>query len=306
MSLLGPEDPPIDQILEAIDEMAASPQPKVLLFDIGGVCVISPFQAILDYELSLSIPPGWINYSISRSAPSGAWHKLERGAIPLDKHFFAAFNADLHKPENWKTFYDREASRHPDRLPKQTPPIPKMDGEWLFNEMMSASNAPDPWMFPALKKLKQSGKYIIGALSNTVIFPESHKLHKADFFKDALRSQFDVFISSAHVGIRKPDPRMYKLAVETLDTFARGNAGTKRGRKYGWEAGVKSQDILFLDDIGENLKAAKKEGFETVKVPLGRAYEAVEKLEKVTGLELDGGHPKVAIKPSIKGSKAKI
>jgi hypothetical protein len=39
MSLLGVEDPPIDQILEAIDEMAASKQPKVLLFDIGGVCV---------------------------------------------------------------------------------------------------------------------------------------------------------------------------------------------------------------------------------------------------------------------------
>jgi hypothetical protein len=35
-----PEDQPVEYILEAIDGiMAPSPQPKVLLFDIGGVCV---------------------------------------------------------------------------------------------------------------------------------------------------------------------------------------------------------------------------------------------------------------------------
>jgi len=41
MSLFSLEDPSVDQILEAIDdEMAATrKQPKVLLFDIGGVCV---------------------------------------------------------------------------------------------------------------------------------------------------------------------------------------------------------------------------------------------------------------------------
>ena len=40
MSVLSFEDPTVDQILEAIDvEMADQMQPKVLLFDIGGVCV---------------------------------------------------------------------------------------------------------------------------------------------------------------------------------------------------------------------------------------------------------------------------
>lgn len=322
MSLLGPEDPPVEQILEAIDEMTASPQPKVLLFDIGGVCVshnslslshhetprvltprkkkvISPFQTILDYEISLSIPPGWINYSISRAAPHGAWHKLERGDIPMDANFFASFNADLHRPDNWEAFYAREAAKNPS-LPLPVPPLPKLDGEWLFNEMMRASHTPDPWMFPALKKLRQSGRFIIGALSNTVVFPEGHPLHRADFFGDPLRSQFDVFISSAHVGVRKPDERMYTLAVEKLDAFARENAATERGEKHGWGSGVKSEDILFLDDIGENLKAARKQGFGTIKVNLGRAYEAVEELERVTGLALEGNHPKIPIKPKTR------
>ncbi|KAG5927694.1 hypothetical protein E4U42_001934 [Claviceps africana] len=282
--------------------MAASPQPKVLLFDIGGVCVVSPFQAILDYERSLSIPPGWINYSISRSGPSGAWHQLERGAIPLDNNFFASFNADLHRPDNWQAFYDREAARAGSSLPREMPPLPRVDGEWLFNEMMRVSQEPDPWMLPALKKLRHSGRYIVGALSNTILFPEGHALYRREphVAGGPLRDLFDVFISSAHVGVRKPDERMYNLAVETLDAFARHNAQTERGAKYGWGDGVRSADILFLDDIGENLKAAKRQGFRTIKVHLGRTYEAVEELERLTGLELQGHHPKIAVEAGIR------
>ncbi|KAG5978976.1 hypothetical protein E4U55_005692 [Claviceps digitariae] len=282
--------------------MTASPQPKVLLFDIGGVCVLSPFQAILDYELSQSIPPGWINYSISRSGPNGAWHKLERGGIPLDDNFFVSFNADLHRLDYWQAFYSREAARNASSLPRQIPPLPAVDGEWLFNEMMRASQEPDPWMLPALEKLRNSGRYIMGALSNTVRFPKGHALHRRedDVPVGALRGLFDVFISSAHVGVRKPDQRMYTLAVERLDAFARRNAHTERGVKYGWGAGVRSEDIVFLDDIGENLKAAKIQGFSTVKVHLGRAYEAVEKLERLTGLALEGHHPKIAVEAKMR------
>lgn len=32
---------------------------------------------------------------------------------------------------------------------------------------------------------------------------------------------------------------------------------------------------------------------------LGRAYEAVEELENVTGLKLEGGHPKIPVKPRL-------
>lgn len=40
MSELGIDDPPVDLILDVIDaEMPGPKQPKVILFDIGGVCV---------------------------------------------------------------------------------------------------------------------------------------------------------------------------------------------------------------------------------------------------------------------------
>lgn len=254
-------------------------------------------QAILDYELSLHIPPGWVNYSISKTAPNGFWHKLERGDIAMDKEFFRGFNEDLHNPEYWQAFYQREQSKNP-QLPEAVPPIPTMDGEWLFNAMMSASSDPDPWIIPALEKLKASGKYIVAALSNTVIFPPGHHLHRDNFFDDPVRQKFDVFISSAHIGLRKPDPEMYRYAVRELDKYARDHKNMSES--------VKPSDILFLDDIGENLKSASREGFRTIKVPLGRSYEAVAELEKVTGMKLAGDHPRIPIVPKYPEPRAKI
>ncbi|KAF6819528.1 haloacid dehalogenase-like hydrolase [Colletotrichum sojae] len=296
----------IHHVLDTIDAMTGSQQPKVILFDIGGVCVVSPFQSILDYELSLGIPPGWVNYSISKTSPTGFWHRLETGSIPMDETFFKGFNQDLHDQSRWEAFYTAQQAKNPS-LPKEIPPLPSIDGEFLFNTMMTNSIPPDPWMFPALKKLKASARYILAALSNTVIFPPGHKLWRKDFMDDPVRSLFDVFISSAHVGLRKPDSKMYQLALKTVNEYATKNAATERGQALGWADGIKAGDIVFLDDIGENLKEARKQGFNTVKVQLGRTYEAVEELEKITGLALEGDHPKIPVKPNLKGSsKAKL
>ncbi|MCJ1293212.1 Acyl-CoA dehydrogenase member 10 [Xylographa carneopallida] len=80
---------------------------KALLFDIGGVLVLSPFQAIIDYETENHIPSGWINFAISRSSPNGSWQRLERGEIALDDDFFQGFSHDLHDPHVWAEFQRR-------------------------------------------------------------------------------------------------------------------------------------------------------------------------------------------------------
>ncbi|ERS99358.1 microsomal epoxide hydrolase [Sporothrix schenckii 1099-18] len=282
--------------------MAVQKQPKVILFDIGGVCVLSPFQTILDYEIGLGIPPGWVNHSISETAPDGFWHKLERGSIPMDAGFFAGFNRDLRDPARWKAFYENARQKSlgtSKEWPAEVPPVPDVDGERMFNDMMKASDVPDPWMFPALRALRASDKYVLAALSNTVIFPPGHELYCDNYLSHPIRGLFDVFISSAHVGLRKPEPAMYQLAVRETDKYARSYADTPRGEVNGWKDGVTAGDILFLDDIGENLKFGKKQGFRTIKVNLGRAYEAVDELEAITGLRLHGNHPRP-------GSKARL
>ncbi|RAK98647.1 HAD family hydrolase [Aspergillus ibericus CBS 121593] len=253
--------------------MTDSRRPLGLLFDIGGVCVVSPFQAILDYELAHNIPTGWVNFSISRTSPNGSWHKLERGEIKMDAEFFAGFNKDLRDPGLWKAFHERLQEKRADNAPVSIPPLPAIDAEALFWGMMKVARTPDPYMFPALKRLKQSGQFVMGALSNTVIFPEGHP-YNADL--DDRKSQFDFFISSAHTGLRKPDGKIYQVALQEMETIA---------RKKGMD-GIRPADIVFLDDIGENLKAAKKAGMRTLKVNLGRSQDAVQELERMTGLRL--------------------
>jgi FMN phosphatase YigB (HAD superfamily) len=252
-------------------------------------------QAILNFELSKGIPPGWINYSISKASPNGFWHRLERGEMPMDAAYFKGFSQDLHNPQRWKDFW-AQTRRKLNLEVGETPPMPEMDAEWVFWDMMGASRAPDPWMWPALKKLKASGRYILAACSNTMIFPPDHPYSHA--INDDVRGSFDVFISSAHVGLRKPDPKIYELALKRINEYAKEHAATK-GKDLGWADGVKPDEIVFLDDIGENLKAGKRIGFRTIKVHLGMAYDAVTELEELTGLQLAGDHPKISSAPKI-------
>ncbi|KAB2577232.1 Epoxide hydrolase [Lasiodiplodia theobromae] len=279
-------------------------RPKALLFDIGGVCVVSPFQAILDYERANGIPVGWINTAISAAAPAGAWQRVERGEVVLDDAFFAEFAEDLAAPGAWKAFWEKKGKEG-----QAPPPPPRVDAKALFWEMMRVSRAPDRWMWPALGKLGRvareegGGGFVLGALSNTVVFPEGVVDEKGAVFESGLRlvgpdgkvevgdvsAAFDVFISSAHVGLRKPDPRIYEMAVKLLDEEARNR---------GVPGGVQVGDVLFLDDIGQNLKAAREVGMRTLKVDLGKSWKAVRELEGIMGLKLLEGE--------VPGEKARL
>lgn len=258
--------------------------------------VVSPFQAILDYEKSKGIPVGYINHAISASSPSGAWAKIERGDILLDDQFFREFKSDLSNEQRWRDYHARSAKSRKESLGQaaegtayQVPPIPDIDVEWLYWEMMRVAREPDPHMWPALQKLRKAadvsnGKLILGALSNTSIFPPGHPFNDESTPEGKqnkeLKSVFDIFVSSAHVGMRKPHEEIYRYAIARLHEYVKlSNFGP----------GVRPRDITFLDDIGGNLRTAKKLGMNTIKVTLGRADLAVAELEKLTGLKLKDG-----------------
>ena len=80
-----------------------------------------------------------------------------------------------------------------------------------------------------------------------------------------LRELFDVFIESSVEGMRKPDPRIYELACSRL--------------------GVVPGESVFLDDIGANLKPARRLGFTTIKVDEPGA--ALAELASVLGFPFD-------------------
>jgi putative hydrolase of the HAD superfamily len=61
-------------------------------------------------------------------------------------------------------------------------------------------------------------------------------------FKDP--ELFEVIVDSSEVGARKPEPKIYQITRDRLD--------------------VEHESILFVDDIGQNLKAAKQLGWQTL------------------------------------------
>lgn len=75
---------------------------------------------------------------------------------------------------------------------------------------------------------------------------------------------FDLVVESSVEGIRKPDPRIYQLACERLD--------------------VAPERVVFLDDLGVNLKPARALGMQTIKVV--HEHQAIEELRTLTGLDL--------------------
>ncbi len=77
--------------------------------------------------------------------------------------------------------------------------------------------------------------------------------------------------------MRKPEPRIYEYAMAEVRRIWR-----KSGREVA-EGELRPEDILFLDDIGANLRAAREMGWRTIKVGLGESAEAVRELERVTG-----------------------
>lgn len=226
--------------------------------------MVSPFQAILDYEKEHGIPIGYINFSIRELTPNGTWHKLERGEIKNDEHFMNAFKADLEKPQLWEK-YHREKLRT-----TKIPPVPSIDAESLYWTMMSTARAHDPFMYPALQRLRDSGRFHMAAMSNTTIFPEGHKFNERS--PDDVREMFDVFVSSAHVGMRKPNRDIYEYTLGQI--------------REKWGDDIRPEEVTFIDDIGENLKMGRAFGFQTIRVFLGKTKDAVKELEKATGLDL--------------------
>ena len=75
---------------------------------------------------------------------------------------------------------------------------------------------------------------------------------------------FDHVIESAKIGLRKPDPRIYRMMVAAL--------------------GVDPRACVYLDDLGVNLKPARDMGMTTIKVLT--APQAIAELETATGLSL--------------------
>ena len=151
---------------------------------------------------------------------------------------------------------------------------------------MSGARQIDAHYITAIRKLKDAG-YITAALTNNTVtckrlpilsnswqIPPKDDPHLSVTASkhSLLKELLNPFLESSLIGLRKPNPQIYDIAIATLD--------------------LPPSEIIFLDDIGINLKNAKSRGLRTIKVNLGRTHEALEELEKMVGIPLfDKVHP---------------
>jgi len=125
----------------------------------------------------------------------------------------------------------------------------------VMMQRMSESAEPRPAMLSAIATLREAG-FRVGALTNN--WAHAEDAERSDGTR-ALRDRFDVFIESSVEGLRKPDPNIYKLACKRLK--------------------VAPAEVIFLDDIGGNLKPAQAMGMATIKVDEpGAALAALSEL----------------------------
>jgi len=201
--------------------------PRGAIFDLGGVVLGSPFEAIARYEQEHAIAAGFVSRLIAQGSERSAFHALERGEI--DTSAFA--------PR-----FEAEAAALG----------VKLDGKALISAIARAAK-PRPVFLRAIEIIRGKGIKTCALTNNW----------KGDSTA-ALHSHFDVFLESSKLGMRKPDPRIYRLACEAL--------------------GLAEWQVVYLDDIGANLKPARALGLLTIKVDAPDT--ALAELEKLLGFSL--------------------
>jgi len=158
---------------------------RAVLFDLGGVVVGSPLEAIAAYERELGVAPNAVNRIVVDAGEAGAWARLERGEVDLET-FFPAFEADCAAAGV------------------------RLSARELMTRV-GAVTQPRPAMLEAIRRIRAHG-LITGAITNNWIAENSATA--------ALAPLFDLVLESAVLGLRKPDPRIFTLACERLQIAA--------------------------------------------------------------------------------------
>ena len=187
---------------------------EAVIFDLGGVVIESPFPAFRAFEAEHGLPEGAVTRAILAGGEEGPWPALEAGAISYE-----TFCAEL----------DEAAAA--EGAPFDTAALMARLGE-------ACQVVPE--MLETVRRVRAGGRKV-AALTNNWNSPDPLRDRMA-----ALGEEFDVFVESWRVRMRKPQAAIYQLVCGQLDLHPAA--------------------CVFLDDIGQNLKMARALGMTTIKV----------------------------------------
>ncbi len=207
---------------------------EAVIWDFGGVLTTSPFEAFARFEAERGLPVDIIRRINAVNHLENAWAKFERAEIDL---------------EAFDTLFAMESMalgaevRGRDILPL------------LYGDLR-------PEMVEALRRVK--AKFKTGCITNNLPANSTDSPVGRSLYVAEVIVLFDRVIESARIGLRKPDPRIYRMMTEAL--------------------GVDPKHCVYLDDFGVNLKPAREMGMTTIKVQ--SSGQAIAELEAATALRL--------------------
>jgi putative hydrolase of the HAD superfamily len=181
----------------------------VILFDVGGVLLTNGWdhgeRAAAAKQFQLELK----TFETRHASVTDAW---ERGEIDLNEYLDAAV---FNEP---RTFTRSE----------------------FFAFMLTQSKLLPDGALPVLQELSASNQCLVGALNNEARETNDYRLGHFE-----LRRYFKVTLSSCYVGLRKPDPAMYRRALDIL--------------------GCPARRVLFIDDREENVAGGAAAGMRAVR-----------------------------------------
>ncbi len=178
---------------------------KAVIFDWGGVLIDNPASELIIYCTEyLKVPKEEFNKVYKKFEPD-----FQKGKISEDKWWEKiCFELGVSKPRTQSLWGDAVKD--------------------IFSEKKE--------VFDLIASLRKNG-YKIGFLSNT-------EVPAMKFFHEQGYKIFDIVVFSCVEGIRKPQRKIYEIALKRL--------------------GIKSEETVFVDDRIENIKGAERVGINRI------------------------------------------
>ena len=206
----------------------------------------------------------WDFGGVMTDSPFIAFRRFEQErGLPVD--FLRGINARNHDTNSWARFERSELSpREFDTAFAEESCAAGHEVRGLdVIDLLYGRIRPD--MVVALKACK--GHFTNACVTNNVAAGAGRGIDRDSNRADEWRkisTLFDVVIESSKIGVRKPEPRFFELACAEL--------------------GITADQAVYLDDLGTNLKPARKMGMHTIKVE--DHAKAIAELEDVLDMKL--------------------
>jgi putative hydrolase of the HAD superfamily len=180
---------------------------STLFWDVGGVLLSNAWDRELRHR---AVDQFGLNWEEFQERHELVFHGFETGRVTLDSYLAC-------------TVFHRERSFTPD----------------AFKNYMFELSTPLPAGLEILGRLAAQRRYRLAALNNESL---ELNLHRIERFK--LRDYFSLFVSSCFVGLRKPEPEIYRLALNVTQ----GDA----------------TECVFIDDRALNVERARQVGMHAI------------------------------------------